>query len=814
MIADMDDLDHLPNGSSTIPDSGNAQVILHRDHDAVAEDDLSVDGLEELDSQGTQPSDATKRDSAVDAPAGSPTTNGTAQEVDGIHKHSARRRIKSIGHGAKAKSKHLLTSVKARVGIVEPTPSDSPYADLDNNPAFDPSHLVGNRMVTVGGTADKILGTIQTTGKIIAHPRHAAKRKAASKMAVQDRPYLSQNADIEYLDAHADLSRAQSSHEDDMSDDELTSVNLERTQRRVEHLDDVRDGRKVAWLTGRHIHRVMVLPKREPVPPKKENFYIIDPETGKRRFDAYSYVSENTRYLLKTFAINQMGDIDPAGTQPFSQDVILRYVERILISSSPWQSWFLNIRSIYRWENPRKTVFWGILWLIIWWANCIMTFVLCWVVYIVLDNKYNRKNVDNLRDSYNRALGDNESIFRFNELIKKHGSSDWIDPLLEEVGPLLQMQLSDLADFLEVLTNFYDWRTPDKTWATLFWFFTAIAIAISTPTAYTMKVIWMFCWLSVFLGRPIASKHPQYRHVVNALKWIFWEIPNDADWAMMYLRRKAQETRERLICDKVEETHEAQADTMSQPVGVVDLPQKARTHPVTEPRPHESDSDSAGDSISSFQTAASATSVLGDLDLVSFHCRYKGQQGRVIIYSDGLRFERNSPLSGRRKEIWRHDWSSLMEVRKTNFSTMAKVINMEGIDLIVSRTVERKERRLSHHRKEEDTTHEEMDNEVAEEHERVKLEGVQGRDRAFNCIIGFSGLKFQVLQPLDEAKKGKGIDVQGQSKTERIKDRLGLSKERNHENGREIEDEFEKGEIRHGEIDLKQHGGKKKGWFD
>ncbi|GAB7340387.1 hypothetical protein MBLNU457_6829t1 [Dothideomycetes sp. NU457] len=823
----MNDFSHanLPIESNTIPDPGVPQILLYPDEAAALQDELSDDDVKELDSQGTHLEDATKRDSAVDAPVHAPvnaSANSPPRDDNEKHKHSARRRIKSIGHGAKVKSKHLLTSARARVGIVEPTPSDSPYADLDNNPAFEPAHLVGNRMVTVGGAADKILDTIHATGKIIADPRHAAKKKVASKLAVEDRPYLPRDADMEYLEAHDDLSRAESYEDDkdDVDDDGMASRDVERTQQRVEQLDDIRDGRKVAWLTSKHIHRVMVVPKREPVPPKKDNFYVIDPETGERKLDWYSYSSENTRYFMKSFAIDHMGDIEPAGASPFSKEVVLRYIERILISSSPWQSWFRNIRSIYRWDNPTKTMIWGGVWLVIWYFNCCITFILCYVVYIVLNNKYNRKNVDNMRESYDRA-DSNESTYRFNELIQKYGDEHWIDPLLEEMGPLLQLQLSDTADFFEILNNFYDWRTPDKTWATLFWFFTAIAIGLLTPTAYTMKIIWMFCWLSVFLGRPIASKHRQYRHVVNALKWIFWEIPNDADWAMMYLRRKAQETRARLIGDKVERQWEEQAQIMSLPVVTKDVPGYSRTYPVDDPRPRDPDYDSDGDSIASFATAASTTSLLGQTDLVSFYCRYKGIPGRVIIYSDGLRFVRSSHLTGPRKELWRHDWNTLMEVRKTNFSTMAKVVSKEGIDLIVKSDAPRNQRRIFHlhqehdrntprHHNDNDMDHnDDMDNEVAEQHERIKLEGIKGRDRAFNCIIGFSGLKFHVLQPLNEAK-----NHQGATKLERVQDRLGIHKKKNQDNGREMEDEFETGEIRHGEVDLKSHGGANKGWFD
>ncbi|KAF2157389.1 hypothetical protein K461DRAFT_215317, partial [Myriangium duriaei CBS 260.36] len=218
-------------------------------------------------------------------------------------------------------------------------------------------------------------------------------------------------------------------------------------------------------------------------------------------------------------------------------------MERLLIATSPWQSWFLSMRQLYRWENPRKTAKWAVIWFVIWYMDYVMTFVFCWTGFIVLENRFRKKRVEQLRESHRRAKSNNMTAFRFNELIHRHGSTDWLDPLIEEAGPMVQMQLSDLADFLEILNNFYDWRYPAKTWATLFWFVCAIIMGVALPTGYNMKILWMFCLLSFFLGRPIASRHPQYRHVVNALKWIFWDIPTDAEWSMMYLRQKAQETR-------------------------------------------------------------------------------------------------------------------------------------------------------------------------------------------------------------------------------------------------------------------------------
>jgi len=827
-------------GRGTVPDPGHPRILLYPAHDAASDNDFSDDEVEELNKNDDQGPSGVKRDFAV-----SSSKDATADQHNGGLRKSARRRVKSIGHGAKQKSKHLIAAARSRVGIAEPTPDDSPYAELDNNPAFDPNHLIGDKRVTVGGTADKIMGAVYAAGKAVAHPGTAAKKKAAGKVAIQDRPYLSQQADLDYLDAHANLSRAESSRSRTSDDEDENFPGLEESQARVAHLDDVRDGRKVAWLTSKHMHRVVVTPKREPIPPNKDEFYVLDPETGQQKFDRQGFFFEHVRYQLKAFALNRMGDVDPAGQEPFSKEVMLRYAERILIATSPWQSWFLNLRSLYRWDKPARTAKYAAIWFLIWWSDYMMTAVFIYVVYIVLQNKYSKKNVDVLRASHDRARSDNETAFRFNELINRHGSQDWVDPLIDEVGPLLQMQTSDLADFLEILSNFYDWRYPYQTWATLFWFAVAIVIGVLTDTGYSVKIVWMFCLLSFFLGRPVASKHPQYRHTVNALKWIFWDIPTDTQWAMMYLRNKAQETRARLIGDEIEKRHNEETRNLAavpELTALLDVSGPKSTHP-----PNVSDSeDSDVSDAESYATADSSTSILGShLDLVSFKCRHKGHPGRLIIYSDGLRFVRTSSFSKRQHQTWRHPWFELIEMRKVNSSTVAKLVNMEGLELVFreyepsanDKSDDHHHSILHHHRNDDSEDAKDRDTTIADQAPTVatgqiatatstiKLEGVVGRDRAFNCILGFSGLRFSVLQPLAEAKKGRGKEKARMAKGKDKKNEdvekgerangdvsvvegpgMGLGKEEWH-----YGDDLEKME---GSVDLKGHGGRSKGFFD
>lgn len=38
-------------------------------------------------------------------------------------------------------------------------------------------------------------------------------------------------------------------------------------------------------------------------------------------------------------------------------------------------------------------------------------------------------------------------------MVDRHGREHWLEPMLDEVAPYIQLQVGDLAGFLEVLTK-------------------------------------------------------------------------------------------------------------------------------------------------------------------------------------------------------------------------------------------------------------------------------------------------------------------------------------------------------------------------
>lgn len=52
-----------------------------------------------------------------------------------------------------------------------------------------------------------------------------------------------------------------------------------------------------------------------------------------------------------------------------------------------------------------------------------------------------------------RAHDRHQSAYKFGELIDKHGDQNWVEPLMQEIGPHLQLQLGDIGNMLEVFVK-------------------------------------------------------------------------------------------------------------------------------------------------------------------------------------------------------------------------------------------------------------------------------------------------------------------------------------------------------------------------
>jgi hypothetical protein len=140
-------------------------------------------------------------------------------------------------------------------------------------------------------------------------------------------------------------------------------------------------------------------------------------------------------------------------TLPFDLHTLRRDVERLIVTSAPWQEWFLTVRRVYRWEDPSTTLRWLALYIVCWYNAKMVAFVYGYILYMVIKNRFFPTELTSLRESLGRSAEKGKQALQFAELIEQHGSERWMDPLIDNLGPFVQLQLADIANLIEVLAK-------------------------------------------------------------------------------------------------------------------------------------------------------------------------------------------------------------------------------------------------------------------------------------------------------------------------------------------------------------------------
>ena len=210
----------------------------------------------------------------------------------------------------------------------------------------------------------------------------------------------------------------------------------------------------------------------------------------------------------------------------------------------------------------------------LWYFQQLWTFTIGYIIYITISNKIYNTTVERTRQRIARSRDQEATVREWAELIQKHGGNDWIEPLLDGIGPHLQLQLTDLTTFLEKLQNFYRWERPQQTWTTLGFFVCCFLFSIFSSMQVFSMMFELVLGCYFFYSCPIAAHYPKYRHVVSPLCWVFWGVPDAAELAIDQLQQKVQiRDQTRLIASEPNDraaTSEHTSQPMSVPVYATD----------------------------------------------------------------------------------------------------------------------------------------------------------------------------------------------------------------------------------------------------
>ena len=77
-------------------------------------------------------------------------------------------------------------------------------------------------------------------------------------------------------------------------------------------------------------------------------------------------------YATQDFCTQYIDDYDKL---PYDIYSLRLHLERLLMASAPWQSWAMDVRAVYRWENPKTTGKWLALYVVLWYTEHIVGFV-------------------------------------------------------------------------------------------------------------------------------------------------------------------------------------------------------------------------------------------------------------------------------------------------------------------------------------------------------------------------------------------------------------------------------------------------------
>jgi len=678
---------------------------------------------------------------------------------------SKREKIKMVAHQVKEVPHRMLMRADIMVKAHPEMDADGrEIPGVTDNAAFNTNMLNAPEHGTVKEMALKPVHVMQDVGQFIKHPRNHGKRKAASLITADDSPYLGQGMDEELLEAHDKLEEATNARSNsapvEVDNDEINKhldvdedSEIEEARDKIHEIQTKRETLKTAWITGKHVRRV----KAAKLPmvahqPKVEDYNEYDANGNYVRFNWQMYTGHLTQYHTQNFVIGHTEDTNDIY---FTRSELLRQAERLLVASAPIQQYLMHVRKVYLWEDTILTTRWFIVWVLLIKFGFTLTFLYWWVCYIVLKHRFTKDSVRFLRESKER-VDSGGTPYKISELVGRHGTEDWVDPLIDELGPTLQRQLSDAADYIEILMNFYHWRNPGATINSLIVWFTLGLISFCCSTEYGAKIVMLIAGIYFFGSCPVATKFPRWRKVVSLARMIHWDIPNNAELAFQGLQEDAQKALKRIGNDDIQPSQEGSGIVHSGPMPGVEV------------------------SNASSPKRSHAVSRHADDEILAFRGTCGGQLGRLVLTPTSLRFivtpklsPPSTPTSSSTNQriLFNHPYTTLSELRKTTSPSRRRqgalkpsnnALTIISILPTSPSTTTTHSKAGAHYPTAPINSH--AGNGKQEEEgtlQVVTITHLRKRDEAFNALLGFSAQKWTVQQPLEGVRNGGGEVSEG-----------------------------------------------------
>jgi hypothetical protein len=324
-------------------------------------------------------------------------------------------------------------------------------------------------------------------------------------------------------------------------------------------------------------------------------------------------------------------------------------------------------------------------------------------MYALIQNYFHPNTISNLRAAQARSSDHGATALKIDELMDRHGTQNWIEPFLQEVGPTLQAVLSDLANTIEGLNNLYHFRNVSASMATFWLLASGLIFSLFADAKLVISLFWAGLGGVFFFLWPIATLHPRYRLLVSPIKWVLWDVPTHAELCFQYLQERSNVVKEALFAGRYQQRQKAEQIAIR----------------------------NVYDSDDSFHSAKDIQ-LDENKDVLSFGCTFENRPGHFIISTNTVRFQSRIASD---KHTFIHPLQNMIEISKqrTRSSLLSPLVkHSTGMDKLEIRF--RQTGQVA-----------DLKGDIKEA-EIVTLENMIGRDKAFNALIGFSGLRWQHVQ--------------------------------------------------------------------
>lgn len=88
------------------------------------------------------------------------------------------------------------------------------------------------------------------------------------------------------------------------------------------------------------------------------------------------------------------------------------------------------------------------------------------IMYLVVERRINGVTMEALREDIKHTEDIHRTALSLNEFIEKKGDEHWADEILQDLGPWLMVQLSDLANFFESVLKYVNSKHNIRSFST------------------------------------------------------------------------------------------------------------------------------------------------------------------------------------------------------------------------------------------------------------------------------------------------------------------------------------------------------------